>query len=178
MVRITNLSAQPIVYTSGADASLRVILKDQNGNYYNRIPSRDQLQLTIDSARTITDTLEFEKPLATGTVLDLDLPVSDKTYQFRIPSTLIGPARPQVAKKQAEVPTQPRVFDPRRERELIADVKAVYNTAMERAQTRMLGMSTNNAARFRKREQDRVIKTLADKLNLTADEIKGMLASK
>ena len=178
-LRITNLSVEPMVYTSWAESSLRVVLKDQNGNYYNRIGAGILDKQTIDTTRTITDTLEFEKPLATATMFDLDLPLNDKSYQFRIGASLIerAPAQ-QVAKRAAQVPTSTSAYDPEKDPQLIEDVKTVYRTAMERAEARALGMSTNNAARFRTKEQERVIKGLAAKLNLTVDQIKGMLASR
>ena len=43
---------------------------------------------------------------------------------------------------------------------------------------RTLGMTGNNAMRFRKNERERVLKALAAKQNLTVDQINRMLASK
>ena len=96
-LRVTNLSAKPVVYTGWAGPNLIVTLKDQNGNYYNRIASGTPAEQAIDPSRTITDTLEFEKPLAGGAILDLDLPTTGKAYEFRIPAAFIQRAQPTVA---------------------------------------------------------------------------------
>ena len=38
-------------------------------------------------------------------------------------------------------------------------------------------MTSNNAARFRKTEKERIIKALAEKMDMTVDQIKHMISS-
>jgi len=180
-LRITNLSKKPMTYHSWSRPKASVILRDQNRNYYNRIDSSTQGDVLIDPGVTITDTLQFERPLATAAVLDLDLPTGGRPYQFRIPVAIIQRAPTSVvsvAKEQAGDPAAPPAYDPEKDPQLIADVKAVYGTAMQKMESRTLGMTTNNAARFRTTEPKRVVKTLAERLKLTTEQIKRMLSAK
>ena len=80
-LRITNLSAKPLKYVSWSDPAIKVTLTDQHHNYYNRISSTAEASQEIPQDRTITDTLQFEKPL-NGAVLALDLPISDQQFEF------------------------------------------------------------------------------------------------
>jgi hypothetical protein len=181
-LRVTNLADEPIDYFGWADPGAKVTLRDQSGNYYNCLPSALRLPQTVEPRRTIVENLAFEKPLASASALDLDLPTRGEPYQFRIPVAFIQrpapQAAPQMAKKQPAADAQIPAYDPERDEKLIADVNDVYETAMHRMEARSLGMSTNNGLRFRKTERERVLKTLAQKLDLTVDQVKEMLKSR
>jgi hypothetical protein len=199
-LRVTNRSAVPMTYVSWSDPTRKVVLSDQYNNYYNRIGSDAQTERVIQPDQTIVDTLEFEKPLP-GATLALDLPSGNQNFQFSIPEAFVqriqaarvftsistlpaapAPARAPTpapgltpAQATASVPEQP--YSPERDPQIIADVNAAYKAAMKRVETRVLGMTSNNAARFRKTEKDRIIKALADKMDMTAGQINHMLSS-
>jgi hypothetical protein len=48
---------------------------------------------------------------------------------------------------------------------------------MRRMEARVLGMTANNAARFRKTEKERIIRSLAEKMDMTVDQINHMIFS-
>jgi hypothetical protein len=85
------------------------------------------------------------------------------------PATALTPAL-----VTASAPEQP--YSPERDPQIIADVNAAYDVAMKRVEKRVLGMTSNNASRFRKTEKDRIIKVLADKMDMTVDQITHMLS--
>ena len=198
-VRVTNRSAVATTFVSWSDPTRKVILSDQYDNYYNRIGSDAQGERVIQPDQTIVDTLEFEKPLP-GAVLALDLPSGDQNFQFSMPTAFVQ--RTQVAMGFANIPTPPRApapaqapvpapvlappqaaasapeqpYSPERDPQIIADVNAAYDVAMKRVEKRVLGMTSNNASRFRKTEKDRIIKVLADKMDMTVDQITHMLS--
>ena len=89
------------------------------------------------------------------------------------PSQALVPA-PVLAPPQATATAPEQPYSPERDPQIIADVNAAYDVAMKRVEKRVLGMTSNNAARFRKTEKDRIIKALADKMDMTA-YMKGML---
>jgi hypothetical protein len=187
-LRITNLSAKPFKYVSWSDPAIKVTLTDQYHNYYNRKASPAEASQEIPPDRTITDTLQFEKPL-NGAVLALDLPISDQKFEFSLPATFIqrvslanveaGAAAPAPAPISAPAPAaEPEPpYSAERDPQLIADVKAAYDEAMKRVEARVLGMTTSSADRVRKSEKEKIIKTIATKLDMTVDQVLSMISS-
>ena len=181
-LRVTNLSAKPITYASWSGPARKAILTDQYHNYYNRIGSSTQTDQAIEPDRTITDTLQFEKPLL-GAALALDLPIGTQKFEFSLPAAFVQRAvTAKVAPKVAPAspvtaPELPYSAEPRTRKLSHLDVKATYNEAMKRVEVRALGMSTNNAARLRKTEKERIIKSLATKMDMTVDQIRHMISS-
>jgi hypothetical protein len=189
-LRITNLSAKPLKYVSWSDPAIKVTLTDQHHNYYNRISSTAEASQEIPQDRTITDTLQFEKPL-NGAVLALDLPMGEQKFEFSLAAAFIqtvslasveakaappaaAPITPPAAATAAEPETPYTAeLDP----QLIADVKAAYQEAIKRVETRVQGMTTSSADRVRKTEKEKIIKTIATKLDMTVDQVLSMISS-
>ena len=196
-LRVTNRSAVPMKFASWSDPVCKVILTDQYNNYYNRTGPA-QAEQVIEPNQTIVDALEFEKPLP-GAVLALDLPTGSQNFQFSMPAAFVQRAQttriagnifalpptaarapapapvPTPAQATSSVSEQP--YSPERNPQIIGDVNAAYKEAMKRVEKRTLGMTTNNAARFRKTEKDRIVKALAEKMEMTVDQISHMLSS-
>jgi DNA-directed RNA polymerase subunit RPC12/RpoP len=183
-LRVTNLSAKPITYASWSGPARKAILTDQYHNYYNRISSNTQVDQAIEPDRTITDTLQFEKPLA-GAVLALDLSIGVQKFEFSLPVTFVqrvavAKVAPQVAPPSlvlASASVSEPAYSAERDPQIVADVKAAYDEAMRRVEVRVLGKSGNEAARLRKTEKERVIKALATKMDMTVDQIRHMISS-
>jgi DNA-directed RNA polymerase subunit RPC12/RpoP len=87
-LRITNLSAKAITHFSWSGPSHNVILTDQYHNYYNRIVSSADPDQVIEPSRTITETLQFEKP-PQGVVLALDIPHVGQKFEFTLPAPFV-----------------------------------------------------------------------------------------
>jgi hypothetical protein len=194
ILRVTNRSALPMRFASWSDATCKVMLTDQYRNYYNRIGSEPPADQVIPPNHTIVDTLQFEKPLP-GTALALDLPIGNQEFQFSVPSSFVQ--RIQVAKAaskavapalvQVQAPIQVHLqasafiseqpYSAERDPQIIADVNAAYKEAIKRVEKRVLGMTSNNAARFRKTEKERITKALAEKMDMTVDQIKNIVSS-
>jgi hypothetical protein len=64
-----------------------------------------------------------------------------------------------------------------RDPQLIADVKAAYREAMQRVETRALGMTTNNGIRFGKTERASIVTKIATKLGMKVEQIESMISS-
>jgi DNA-directed RNA polymerase subunit RPC12/RpoP len=183
-LRVTNLSAKPITYASWSGPAHKAILTDQYHNYYNRISSSTQVDQEIEPDRTITDTLQFEKPLA-GAVLALDLPIGVQKFEFSLPATFVqrgvtAKVAPKVAPPSlvlASASVSEPAYSAERDPQIVADVKAAYDEAMRRVEVRVLGKSGNEAARLRKTEKERIIKALAAKMDMTVDQIRHMIPS-
>jgi hypothetical protein len=192
ILRVTNRSALPMKFASWSDTTRKAMLTDQYHNYYNRIGSEPQADQVIPPNHTIVDTLQFEKPLP-GAALALDLPTGNQEFQFSLPASFIQ--RIQVAKAaskadapaQVQAPTQVHMqasasisgqpYSAERDPQIIADVNAAYKEAIKRVEKRVLGMTSNNAARLRKTEKERITKALAEKMDMTVDQIKNILSS-
>jgi hypothetical protein len=192
-LRVTNRSAVPTTFVSWSEPTRKVILTDQYRNYYNRIGSDDQTEQLIPPDHTIVDTLQFEKPLP-GAVLALDLPIGNQEFQFSVPANFVqriqvARAAPRVipaalAQTQSTAPaTAPAAagseqpYSAERDPQIIADVNAAYKEFMNRVDVRVRGMTSNNGARFRKTEKERMVKVLAEKMEMTVDQIKQMIPS-
>jgi hypothetical protein len=186
-LRITNLSSKPVTYVSWSDPTINVLLTDQHHNYYNRTGAATQSTQEIPPNRTITDSLQFEKPLS-GAVLALDLPIGSRKFEFSLPAAFVqrslaaiasvpktAPPAPaqKAAPSPAAAPQEPYRAD--RDPQLIADVRAAYEEGMRRVEKRSLGMNSNNGVRFRKTEKEKIIKTIAEKLDMTVEQIQSML---
>jgi hypothetical protein len=186
-LRITNLSAKPLKYVSWSDPAIKVTLTDQHHNYYNRISSTAEASQEIPQDRTITDTLQFEKPL-NGAVLALDLPIGEQKFEFSLAAGFIQrvslasvdakAAPPAAAPITAPAAAEPEVpYSAERDPQLIADVNAAYQEAIKRVETRVQGMTTSTADRVRKTEKEKIIKTIATKLDMTVDQVLNMISS-
>ncbi len=187
-LRITNLSAKATTYASWSGPTRKAILTDQYHNYYNRIGSSTQTNHAVEPDRTITDTLQFEKPLP-GAVLALDLPLGVAKFEFSLPAafiqrTVVARVAPKMAPPAAAIVPPPALasvseppYSAERDPQIMADVKAAYDEAMRRVEVRVLGMTGNNAARLRKTEKERIIKALATKMDMTVDQIRHMISS-
>jgi hypothetical protein len=188
-LRITNLSSEPMAYVSWSEPTLNPVLTDQYHNYYNRLDTTTEPGQGIPPNRTIIDTLRFEKPLP-GAVLALDLPMGNQKFEFSLPAIFIQRlqigifgatvAPPAPAQKMAAPPAAAAAEAPysaERDPQLIADIKATYREAMQRVETRALGMNTNNGIRFRKTERETIVKKIATKLDMTVEQIERMISS-
>jgi hypothetical protein len=82
---------------------------------------------------------------------------------------------PIAAPAPAAEPEPP--YSAERDPQLIADVKAAYDEAMKRVEARVLGMTTSSADRVRKTEKEKIIKTIATKLDMTVDQVLSMISS-
>jgi len=167
-----------------------VTLRDQNRNYYNRIASRTQSEQVISPGRTITDMIEFEAP-PRSLILELDLPIpgGDKSFQFQIPpifvqqvSTVVGTPKMQegvIPPTPTPTPTStPPPYEPEQDQQLVGKVNVDYRDAVRKLEQRILGMSTNNALRFKKTATDKLLKSLATKYELKVEQIRRMIGSR
>ena len=68
-------------------------------------------------------------------------------------------------------------YSAERDPQLIADVKAAYQEAIKRMETRVQGRTTSSADRVRKTEKEKIIKTIATKLDMTVDQVLSMISS-
>lgn len=116
MIRITNRSDAPVTYTGWQSSAAKVVLRDVQKNYYNRIkfspgalPAGAVEEAKIAPAETISDLLVFEAPNAPYQSLDLDLPVTDDSaFRFTVPSTMIRSANlATAAVTQPQPPSTP-----------------------------------------------------------------------
>jgi hypothetical protein len=184
-LRITNLSTKPMTYVSLSQSNVRVTLRDQNRNYYNRFSSRTQSEQTIAPGRTIQELLFFEPP-PRGVTLELDLPSENgnRPLQFRIPGLLVHRPMPgtsvRMEKAQEPPPAPPPApsepYEPETDSKLREDVNVVYREGIKRIEVRVRGMGSNHGVRFRKNESEKLIKNLAAKLNLSVEQIRRMLS--
>jgi hypothetical protein len=190
ILRITNRSSKPLTYTSWSAVAInKPTLTDQFQNFYNLITTMTQYEQVIAPETTIIDnTLLFENPPPNGT-LALDLPLGNEKFEFSLPTlfvrrVLTGFGQPAPLTKTEAPPAKaasapPRVVAPYKAQDdpqLIADVKAVYKEAIKRVEKRILGMTSNNGARFRKNETKKIIQTIADKMGMTVEQISEMVS--
>jgi len=85
-LRITNVSKKPISYASWSGPDIPVMLRVEQGAFYNRVPLPKQEARSINPNETIRDTLVFEPPPALKHLeMDLPIPGSDRSFHFRIP---------------------------------------------------------------------------------------------
>ena len=119
-------------------------------------------------------------------MLALDLPIGTQKFEFSLPAAfvqraVIATAAPKAAPPPAPATASASVTEPpysaERDPQIVSDVKAAYSEAMRRLEVRVLGMTSNNAARLRKTEKERIIKALATKMDMTVDQIKHMIPS-
>jgi hypothetical protein len=177
-LRITNVSQKPIHHRSWSRPGVAVILRDQNGNFYNRLTAPDDRETAIDPGRTIVETLVFEAPPPFAT-LDLYLPVpgSDERLRFRIPFSVVRhthtPAQPASADgavaKQA--PTAPAPDDPETDPKVASAVISDYLRGVQDIEGRAMEMKVDDAKRYRRVKQVALLKSLCEKHGLMADQV-------
>jgi hypothetical protein len=128
-LRITNLSDKPMTYEFWSNAEIAVMLKDQNGNYYNRARSSLPSVRMIPPGQTETEVLIFEA-MPRNVALDLDLPAptGTKPFQFHIAAQSIAPAnavqRPKTrvaSQIQEATPATPAQYDPEHDPKVISE---------------------------------------------------------
>jgi hypothetical protein len=181
-LRITNLSARPMSVTSWARSDVRVVLRDRNRNYYNRVSASSEAPREVDAGQTITEKLTFE-PTPEGVELELDLPVADssKPFRFRMPTGFVRRSFPPIQSAQANqtrpqpAPAAPVPYDPEKDPKLCSAVNAEYREGMKRIDRRALGVSFDRANKLRQTEPPKLIKSLAKKHNLEEDQVRRIV---
>lgn len=177
-LRITNLSAKPMKYVSWSQANMSAVLRDHNGNYYNRILLPARSMVVIEPTVTILDTIEFEATPA-GVYLELDLKVSgsERSFQFRIPAPsilrVISP--PSASAAQPPTPVPPAASDPEKDPRLRSAVRAAYREGMKQVRRTTAPLSPKAAASRQKKLEGNLLKALADQFTLNAEQITRMI---
>jgi hypothetical protein len=190
VLRITNLSQKPVPHQSWRQPEIAVILRDQNGGYYNRIKMPVEGERSIKPNGTIEEKLLFEATPA-GVYLDLDLPVAGgaQSYQFRIPfaqrpDTVTPPSKPALASPPAPsaalkaekkaAPAQPP-YDPEKDPKLTARLKSEYRKGQLAIQRAAMGMGSNDAARHRRNAPKDLLKSLAKQHDLKLEQVRRIV---
>jgi hypothetical protein len=85
-------------------------------------------------------------------------------------------AQPKVEVRQQPPPLAPP--DPEKDPKLRATVKMEYQEGVKEIKKQALGMSTNRANEFRRREPTKLLNNLAKKHNLEVDQVKRMVGAR
>jgi hypothetical protein len=183
-LRVTNLSNQNLSYQSWSRPNSMATLRDQNRNYYNRVPLPSN-PTEILPRQTIMDTLVFEAtPI--GVTLDLTLPYGsgNRAFQIRIPGGLVrreSPAPPKVVQQPApsapSAPPQPAAPEPEQDTHLRAAILKDHRAGMKKIEQTSLGMGYDRGRKYRVTARERLIQTLAKKYALTPAQIERMVGS-
>jgi len=195
-LRITNVSQKPIHHHNWSRPGIAVILRDHNGAFYNRVPAPDDRETAIDPGLTIAETLVFEATPA-GATLDVDLPVADggESFRFRIPFQFVQRPRPfnpppkptptlgptpkpaVAAKEEQKKPAAPPQVDPEKDEKLRATLTTEYRAGKRTIERRALGMSFNEAARYKRIAPKDLLKSLAEKHHLQLEQVRRIIGA-
>jgi hypothetical protein len=178
-VKVTNRSKSAIPFTSWGQSKLPVILKDSQGNYYNIQHASGDKEVQIAPGKSFTDTLLFE-PTTQYTQLDLDLPIpgTDRSFQFRTPPGFISRALvplqelPSIAD---EAPGAPAPLPPEKDPDVRKKLIAEYREASSDIDRQARGRGFNEGNELRRRGKRDLVKNLGKKYNLDQDQVKGIL---
>ncbi|MGO9469882.1 MAG: hypothetical protein ACLQIB_45300 [Isosphaeraceae bacterium] len=189
-LRITNVAKGPVSYVSWSGPDMGVMFRVERGAFYNQVPLPKQEARSINPNETISDTLVFEPPPALKHLeLDLPAPGGKQSFQFRIPFALVersvffagaaaAAAAPKVQAKAktalAAVPGTGPV-DPEKDPEVRNAIHREYQAGARNIKSRSLGMSTNDAATYRRRQGKELLKSIADKHKLDVDQVRRII---
>jgi hypothetical protein len=184
-LRITNLSKKPMAYLTWTAPETGVMLRVQNGSYYNQIEQPKQEARSVNPNETITDTVVFEPPPPPLRPLDLDLPLpgTDQSFQFRIPVSMLerDPVAATASKAMVKAPPEamvkapPRPYDPETDPELRTELQREYLAEAREIKRKSLGKPTNDAERFKRIKYRELLKKLAKNHHPDEDQVKRII---
>jgi hypothetical protein len=174
-LRITNISKIPISYVSWSGPEMGVLLRVENGAFYNPVPLPKREPKSISPNETITDMLVFEPvPAMKSLELDLPIPGGDKSFRFIISYTLVDRTVRPAPSVVAEKP-KPPPLDPEKDPAVRAAVVREYEKGAKDIKARSLGMATNEGTRFRRIKGRELVKKLAEKNQLEVEQVRRIL---
>jgi hypothetical protein len=186
-------------------ADLRAVFRDVNKNYYNRAdfgksgpPDGTAGEVSIEPGVTITDVLVFEKPPDFVNEFELDLPTFRPTegYYFRLPSMFVqkrnpfgisnggmglgmntqAPALRNPAPPPAPTPAAPPdPVPPEEDPAVRAVVIREYKAGSREIEEKINGMGYDNGRAYRKKAYPELKKKIAEKHNLTVDQVTAIV---
>jgi hypothetical protein len=203
-IRVTNLYEGVFSYDgfNYADNN-RPVLRDQYKNYYNRLTSFDvqdppfgavMRKTDIPHGVTITDVVVFEGEPPSLTELDLDLTIAPTVgmFKFHIPARLIQrptaaiamvppamgfprpPAPPDA--KLDQPPPPPIPYNPEQDPQVIQKVTIDYRDGARAIERVARGKGYDAARSFRRSKTEQLLNELAEKYQLTFDQVRRMTA--
>jgi hypothetical protein len=192
-IRIRNESKKPVTFLSWSQPQIRVVLVDSRGKQYNRLQPLVPDPAVIEPGQAVDDSVAFEEtPLHDDLLLELEVYGRQTPIRFRILGSRIvrsmgaafasAPGQQPAVAAAAAPPQAPRVGMGQGLREPVqeespfsAEVNAAYNEGINRARKRALGKGSNEAAIFMRREKAELVRSLAKKHSVTADQIRQAL---
>jgi serine/threonine protein kinase len=194
---VKNVSKKPMPFLSWSGRDIGVMLRIEKGSrgpgafmtFYDQLPVPKQEAKSINPNETITDIVMFE-PTPADKDLDLDLPVpgTDESFLFSIPHAMVEISAPS-QKINRRVPGQataaPKVQakekavdgpdDPEQDGKLCAEVTREYEKSARDIKSRSMGISSNDAVRYRRNAGNELLKQLAKKYGLRLDQVRRIL---
>ena len=193
-LRITNTSEKPLAYTGWRAKG--ATLRDNKGNYYNRIsfdagslPEGALGETSIDPGSTIKDLLIFEAvelptgALSLGVALELDLATpSGDVFRFNVPANFVERSTTSHANQPTEQvgqdgsPPPPMPYDPEQDPKLVQAVLVDYRAGIAEISSKSKLMAYDHARSFRRTAPDALLRKISTKYQLAEDQTRRILA--